>query len=126
MEPDRIARFAEEWIDNWNHHRLDAILLHYTDEVLFTSPRATALTGSATIHGKEALRRYWSAAIARTTARRFTLDRTLWDAAASELVILYISDIDGRRVRAAEVFRFDRAGQVTAGEALYGAECSTV
>jgi steroid delta-isomerase len=117
-----LTRFVEAWIEDWNHHRLEAILSHYSDDVTFISPKAAAITGVASIQGKDALRQYWSAAIARTTTRRFTLERSLWDPVATELVIIYHSAVDGRRVRAVELFRFGPDGLVVAGEALYGAE----
>lgn len=52
---------AQEWIEAWNKHDLDAILTHYSDDVIFTSPFAVALTGKedGTLHGKKELRAYW-------------------------------------------------------------------
>jgi steroid delta-isomerase len=106
----------------WNAHDLEGLLAHYVEDVSFVSPRAALLTGDATVRGKPALRAYWGAAIARTRSRRFTLERTVWDAHARELVVVYVSQVDERRVRAVEIFRFGADGLVVAGEALYGAE----
>jgi hypothetical protein len=52
---------AQEWIEAWNKHDLDAILAHYSEDVIFTSPFAIALTGKedGTLHGKKELRAYW-------------------------------------------------------------------
>jgi hypothetical protein len=52
---------AQEWIEAWNKHDLDAILAHYSDDVIFTSPFAISLTGKedGTLHGKKELRAYW-------------------------------------------------------------------
>jgi hypothetical protein len=39
-----------------------------------------------------------------------------------EMVVVYTRDIDGRRDRACEMFRFNDHDEVIAGEAMYGAE----
>lgn len=115
------AEFAAEWIAAWNGNDLEALLAHYSDDVTFTSPRAATATGSAVVTGKDALRAYWSAAVQRAQARHFTLDRVLWDAEQAELVIVYVNEVDGNRLRACELFRFGPDGLVTAAEAMYGA-----
>lgn len=54
--------FAAAWRDAWNSHDLDAILAHFTDDVIFTSPAAQRIVGGdGVIRGKEALRSYWRA-----------------------------------------------------------------
>jgi ketosteroid isomerase-like protein len=122
MTHEDAGAFAREWVRIWNAHDLEALLAHYSEDVTFTSPRAALVTGSAVVSGKPALRAYWGAAIARTRARRFTLERTVWDAHTRELVVVYISQVNDRRVRASEFFRFGADGLVVAGEAMYGAE----
>jgi hypothetical protein len=37
------------------------------------------------------------------------------------MVILYIAEIDGGRVRAAEVYTFNKSCRIVHGEAMYGA-----
>lgn len=115
------AEFAAKWVAAWNSNDLEALLAHYQDDVTFISPRAATVTGSAVVAGKGALRAYWSAAIQRAQARRFTLDRVLWDADQSELVIVYVNEVDGNRLRACELFHFGPDGLVITGEAMYGA-----
>ena len=44
--------FAHEWIAGWNARDLDRILDHYADDVIFSSPKAQAITGSARVVGK--------------------------------------------------------------------------
>ncbi len=122
---DDPLAFAHGWVAAWNASDLETILSHYVDDVTFTSPRAAALTGQGVVRGKPALRDYWSSAIARSSSRRFTLERTIWDPETSELAVVYISQRDGRRVRAVELFRFGPNGLVVSGEALYGAEVSS-
>ena len=121
MTRDEVERFANEWIEAWNRNDVDAGVAHYDDAARFTSPRAAATVGTATVHSKDALRAYWLAAVARISSRHFTLDRTLWDPDRSELAVIYIAEINGQRNRAVEIMRFDRTGRVVEGEALYGA-----
>jgi len=118
---DTPADFAAAWIAAWNSNDLDTLMAHYSADVTFTSPRAAIVTGSAIVRGRDALRAYWSAAIQRAASRHFTLERVLWDAARSELVIIYVNEVDGQRLRACEIFQFSPAGPVATAEAMYGA-----
>ena len=58
--------FAEEWAAAWNRRDVDAVLAHFHDDVLFTSPVAAAIVpdSAGVVHGKAALREYWCAALA--------------------------------------------------------------
>lgn len=57
--------FADEWAAAWNRRDVEAVLAHFHDDVVFTSPVAAEIvTGSAgVVHGKAALREYWCAAL---------------------------------------------------------------
>ncbi len=112
---------AEEWIRDWCARDIERIVSHYAEHARFVSPLAARRTGSSVVIGREALVKYWSGAHAYGTFR-FTLERVLWDDAQQEMVVVYTRDVDGRRDRACEIFRFDTDGYVIAGEALYGAE----
>ena len=41
MERESAERFAAAWIAAWNSHDLARILAHYTEDVVFHSPRIT-------------------------------------------------------------------------------------
>jgi ketosteroid isomerase-like protein len=71
------ARFAAEWIALWNARDLDAILAHYTEEVVFHSPRIAVVMGEPMdfVSGKPALRRYWLKALAGSKELRFDFER---------------------------------------------------
>lgn len=112
--------FAAEWAAAWNRRDLDAVLAHFDDQVAFTSPRAIDVTGSATVHGKPALRAYWTKALAGIGALRFHVDRVVWDAEAGELAIIYTSLVDGRRRRVSENLRFGADGLVASAEVFHG------
>ena len=40
MNEDDARAFAAAWADVWNRRNLDAILAHYADDVVLTSPLA--------------------------------------------------------------------------------------
>jgi ketosteroid isomerase-like protein len=121
MTSETIAAFAQNWIDAWNRRDLEAVLAHFADDIRFTSPRAQATVGTATVVGKAALRDYWRAALAAIGTLQFTLAHPVWDPERQELALLYTAAIDGRRLRACEFMRFDPAGRIVAAEAMYGA-----
>ena len=106
--------FASEWQSGWNAHDLDRIVAHYTDDVVFRSRKAIALTGSGEIRGKPALRAYWAAALAAQPDLHFRIEQVLLGHDA--LVILYLNHRD---VRAAETLWFDPSGLVSRASACH-------
>jgi hypothetical protein len=50
----------------------------------------------------------------------FTVDRVAWDAAARELAIIYMSNVDGRRKRMSENLTFGPDGRVVSAEVFHG------
>jgi ketosteroid isomerase-like protein len=59
-------QFAEAWVTAWNAHDIEAVLAHFHDDVVFTSPVAARVLpeSGGVIHGKDALRTYWTTALA--------------------------------------------------------------
>ena len=106
--------FAAEWITAWNRHDLDAILAHYTTDVVFTSPFAVRLTGDATVRGADALRAYFAAALTRFPDLHFRLRHAL---PGVNSVILVYESVGG--LLAAEAFEFDAAGKVCRANCHY-------
>ena len=92
----------------------------FADDVTFTSPTALAVTGAATVRGKAGLRDYWNAALGRIHSLRFTLDRVVWDPAARELAILYVSNVNGQSKRVSENLTFGPNGLVISAEVFHG------
>jgi ketosteroid isomerase-like protein len=51
---DEAAAFAGQWVEDWNNHDVEAVLAHFTDDVVFTSPLAAGelvRTGHGTYAG---------------------------------------------------------------------------
>ena len=121
MSPKVDAQsFADRWISDWNRKDVEAVLLHFREDVVFTSPRAKALFGSPRVEGKSKLREYWSTAISRIQTIRFTLNYVISD--SHRMAIVYIAEIDGKRLHAVEFLAFDEDGLVSEGEGMYGVE----
>jgi len=121
MTRERIAELTRHWIDSWNARDLEAVLTHFDDSVRFTSPKALAVMGRATVEGKSELRRYWEGRLALIRSLRFTLDRYFWDDDERALTIVYDAEINGQRTRACEILRLGESGRALEGEAMYGA-----
>src|ERR1700756_2085862 len=61
MDHAEAQAFARQWVRDWNAHDVDALLEHFTDDVVFTSSVAVRIFGGdGVLRGKEALRKYWS------------------------------------------------------------------
>jgi ketosteroid isomerase-like protein len=69
------SEFAQHWLTAWNDHDVEAVLGHFSDDVVFRSPVAVQLLDDSdgVIRGKEALRRYWTEALAKVPDLRFEL-----------------------------------------------------
>ncbi len=121
MTRDEARAFADEWAAAWNERAVERVLSHFDDDVAFTSPTALAVVGVATVRGKQALRDYWNAALARIGSLRFAVERVSWDPDSRELAIIYVSDT-GRRKRVSENLVFGANGLVVRAEVFHGVE----
>jgi hypothetical protein len=120
MNREEALRYAEEWTANWNTRNLEAVLAHFEEGVVFTSPKALATVGFATVRGKAALLEYWTTVLRPVRSLRFSLHRVIWDPETSELSIVYDRGVDGHVDRASEVLQFGSSGKVVRGEVFYG------
>jgi ketosteroid isomerase-like protein len=102
--PIDAAGFASRWEAAWNAHDLDELLGHFSDDVVFTSPVAAQLiegTGGV-IHGKDALRDYWTLGLKLIPDLRFRVEGVY---AGLDVVVINYRNQRGNLV--AEVLRFD-------------------
>lgn len=83
------ATFSAAWAAAWNAHDLDALLDHFADHVVFTSPVAARIVpeSGGVLRGKDALRAYWTEGLRRIPDLHFTVERVF--AGVSVLVISY-------------------------------------
>lgn len=67
--------FADEWVAAWNAHDVDAVLAHFHDDVVFTSPVAERMLpdSAGVVRGREALRGYWITALKQQPKLHFEL-----------------------------------------------------
>jgi hypothetical protein len=110
--------FAQRWLAAWNAHDLDAVLALFHDDVVFTSPLAAKVVPASegVLRGKEALRAYWSAALARVPDLHFELT-TLY-AGIDSLLIGFRMNGAAERF---EILRF-RGDRVGEGHGTYRVE----
>jgi hypothetical protein len=120
VDRDEALRYARRWTEAWNARDLGAVLEHFEDDVVFSSPKALQVVGVPTVRGKRDLHEYWERALEAVGSLRFVLDRVIWDPDSSELSIVYDREVDGKRDRASEVLQFGRSGRVVSAEVLYG------
>ena len=91
---DAVA-FADRWLAAWNSHDIEAVLTHFTDDVVFTSPVAAQVVpdSAGVLRGKEALRSYWTTAIDRIPDLHFSLVAVY--AGIDHVVINYRNHVGG-------------------------------
>lgn len=117
LSMEQAQRIAEEWIDAWNRHDLDAILDHYADDIVSISPLAIERLGvpDGAVHGKEALRDYYSRGIAPGSTLKFELQRVLLGA---DGMAIYYTRENGKHC--VDVMTLDDEGKVRSARVFYG------
>jgi ketosteroid isomerase-like protein len=113
--PDPKA-FAEQWVRAWNAHDIEAVLDHFHDDVVFTSPVAARVlpeTGGE-VRSKDALRHYWATALKSLPELHFEVVGVY--RGQSTLVINYRNHRGGL---VNEVLTFDDDGLVREGHGTY-------
>lgn len=110
--------FARDWVDGWNSHDLERILSHYSADFEMRSPLIAQRGFSATgrLLGKEAVRAYWSPAVAPGSTLRFELLQAF--VSVDSIAIHYRSNGSGGRL-CVEVLQFNAQGDIIAGAAHY-------
>jgi hypothetical protein len=108
--------YADQWVRAWNAHDIEAVLDHFSDDVLFTSPVAARVVpeSEGVVRGKAALRNYWTAALAKVPDLQFEVVGVY--RGESTLVINYRNH-RGELVN--EVLMFDADGLVREGHGTY-------
>jgi len=75
----RAEADARDWIEAWNRHDLEAVLVHYAEELEFVSPLVVKRLGrpDGTIRSKDELRAYFAASLGPGSTLRFDLQAVL-------------------------------------------------
>jgi ketosteroid isomerase-like protein len=112
------ATFGAAWAAAWNAHDLDALLAHFHDDVVFTSPVAAQIVpgSGGVVRGKDALRAYWTTALQSHSDLHFELDDV--HLGIDAIAIRYRNQA-GRSCM--EIAVFDADGRVARGWGLYDA-----
>src|ERR1700722_5243200 len=115
MDVNFAPRFADAWLDAWNAHDLEAILRHFSDDVVFTSPLAQRIVAGSdgVIRGIDELRAYWSEGLRRNPELHFEIEGLY--VGVNTLVIQYRNHSGGL---VNEVLTFD-GSLVVEGHATY-------
>jgi hypothetical protein len=109
LQASFVRAFAQDWVDAWNSHDLERILLHYDDEVVLVSPVASKLLGGdGTVRGKSALRQYFLRGLEAFPELRFELIDALWG--TETIVVYYVNNVRGSKT--AEVMLLNAAGRI--------------
>jgi hypothetical protein len=91
LSETEVRKFADDWIQAWNPHDLEAIMSHYAPEVVLTSPTAAKLLGdsSGTIKGNQAVRSYFERGLHAFPNLTFELLDVMWG--ISSVVLYYLN-----------------------------------
>jgi hypothetical protein len=116
LDEHQVRALAAAWVQAWNTHDLDAIMSHYADEVVLTSPVAAALLGdpSGTVRGKAAVRAYFEKGLAAYPELAFELRDVMW---GLHSVVLYY--VNQRGTKTGEFMEVDAAGRIVRVVASY-------
>jgi hypothetical protein len=108
--------YADQWVRGWNAHDIEAVLGHFHDDVVFTSPVAARVVpeSGGVVRGKAALRFYWTTALKALPDLHFDIIGVY--RGESTLVINYRNH-RGELVN--EVLIFDGEGMVREGHGTY-------
>jgi hypothetical protein len=117
MKHEEAVAFAEQWAKDWNAHDVEAVLAHFADDAVFTSPLAERLVpgSGGVISGKDALRQYWTEGVRRGPGLYFYVTGVY--AGTDAIVIRFRNEMGADRC---EVLTF-AGGLVRSGHGMYDA-----
>ena len=119
MSPELPAKeFALKWIAEWNSHNLDAIMSHYDEDVVLTSPVAATILNhpSGIVEGKLALRDYFRRGLEAYPNLNFELLDVMLR--ISSIVLCYRNQ---KGTRTAEFMELGESGKIVRVVANYSA-----
>ncbi len=116
MDSTDATPFAAQWAQDWNSHDLEAVLSHFSDDVLWTSPVAAQIVegSDGVLRGKEALRAYYAEGLRRTPELHFEVVGVY-----QGVNVLVINYRNQRGALVDEILCFDDTGLVREGHGTY-------
>ncbi|TXI91528.1 MAG: nuclear transport factor 2 family protein [Neisseriales bacterium] len=116
MNKEFAQKFADSWIDAWNHQNLDKILEFYAEGCEFSSPLIEKVLHKpiGELEGLAAIRNYWAEALKLVPNLSFELVAVL--SGINSLIITYYGAHD---TLSADVFYFDANNKVIKSSAYY-------
>ncbi len=104
LSETEARHFARGWVLAWNSHDLDAVMSHYLQEVVLTSPTAAKLLSdpSGIVTGKEAVRSYFERGLEAYPNLTFELLDVMWG--VSSVVLYYVNQ---KGTKTGEFMEFD-------------------
>lgn len=111
-----MTHFAQEWLNAWNRHDMEAIMAHYAEDIIFYSPIIQKINNDpkGCIHGKTALQAYFSKALVAYPELHFELYHIL---EGVNSVVLYYKSVGNRL--STEMMVLDDTGKVKEVRAHY-------
>jgi hypothetical protein len=108
--------FTEEWITAWNNRDIEAIMRHYVDEVVFSSPfiLKSQINDKGSIYGKPELRAYFELALLKNPDIHFDLKNIM--VGIKSITLIYIRK---QTMLAAETMILNDEGFVSEGISHY-------
>jgi ketosteroid isomerase-like protein len=109
-------RFADEWVYAWNNKDIEAVMSHYADSVVFSSPfiLKAQINDTGTIHGKGELRKYFERALEKNPDIHFDLKHIM--VGVKSITLIYTRK---NTLLAAEAMILDNEGKVVEGLSHY-------
>lgn len=111
-------RFAHNWGEAWNSHDIEAIMSHYAEDVVLTSPTAARLLKdpAGVVSGKNALRNYFEIGLQAYPNLRFEVLEVTCGVSS---MVVYYANQNGAKV--SEYMELGPDGKVTRVIAHYSA-----
>ena len=119
MDADFARTLIDQWTRAWNGHDLEAILGHFAEDAVFTSPVAAQLIpdSEGIVRGKTALREYWGEGLRRIPDLRFEV---LGFYLGVDIIVINYRNQTGRLVN--EILSIGADGLITHGHGTYFSE----
>jgi ketosteroid isomerase-like protein len=116
MNADQARDFASAWVSAWNAHDLEAVLSHFAEDAVFTSPVAAQLIPDTdgSLRGKDAIRAYWTVGLDRIPDLRFEVENIY---IGIDMLVINYRNHTGGLVN--EVLHFNQVGLVDVGAGTY-------